>query len=204
MHSAHRGDDHRLQHHGPLFASGLHVTCFACSFSSRGVDCSFCNQSLAEFAKSASVLASYVFHGCVVDVDVPPSSRGNNSLLDSAIPRLPQDLTRSGHLADFEESSDRRTEWFPNQTNARQWDSQWLCLRCDSGFSRDQPSSLSWFSHRPLINVGRLYGWCNSPINPPGAGPHVMAFLPVALIGVVPRRTCTVSYAAFNWFSRDC
>ena len=71
----------------------LHVTCLARSLSSRPVDCPFCNQSLAKFARSASFLASSVFHGCVVDVDVPPTNRGiNSSILDPGFPRPPEDL----------------------------------------------------------------------------------------------------------------
>ena len=50
----------------------------------------FCNQSLAEFAKSGSFLASSVFHGCVVDVDVSPTNRGINALvLNLATSMLP-------------------------------------------------------------------------------------------------------------------
>ena len=64
----------------PCCHQRLHVTCLARLLSSRGVERPFCNQSLQEIARSASFLASSVFHGCVVDVDVPPTNRGINSL----------------------------------------------------------------------------------------------------------------------------
>ena len=44
----------------PCCHQRLHVTCLARSLSSGGVDCPFCNQSLQEFAKSASLLFSMV------------------------------------------------------------------------------------------------------------------------------------------------
>ena len=50
------------------------------------------------------------------------------------LPRPPDDLTvlccpRSRPPPDFEESSDSRMEWSPQQLS-NQWDPQWLCLRC--------------------------------------------------------------------------
>ena len=75
----------------PCCHQRLHVTCLARSFSSRGVDCPFCNQSIAEFARSSYFLASSLFHGCLVDLDVPPSNRGTNSLvLPLGFPRPPR------------------------------------------------------------------------------------------------------------------
>ena len=127
----------------PCCHQRLHVTCLARSFSSRGVDCPFCNQSIAEFARSSSFLASSLFHGCLVDLDVPPSNRGTNSLvLPLGFPRPPDDLTllccpRSGPPPDFEESADRRMEWSPQQLS-NHWDPQWLCLRCGRSMELSQ------------------------------------------------------------------
>ena len=72
----------------PCCHQRLHVTCLARSFSSRRVNCPLCNQSIAEFARSSSFLASSLFHGCFVDFDVPPSNRGTNFLV------LPGDFSR--------------------------------------------------------------------------------------------------------------
>ena len=64
-----------------------------------------------------------------------PISLGTNSLvLPLGFPRPPDDLAllccpRSGLPPDFEESTDRRMEWSPQQLS-NQWDLQWLCLRC--------------------------------------------------------------------------
>ena len=62
----------------PCCGQLVHTICLARSFSSRGVDCPFCNQSLAEFARSSSFLASSLFHGCMVDLDRPPSNQISN------------------------------------------------------------------------------------------------------------------------------
>ena len=39
-----------------------------------------------------------------------------------------------------------------------------------------QSVSPTWFSHGPLTTLGRLYGWGDSLINPPGAGPQSLLF----------------------------
>ena len=39
------------------------------------LDCPFCNQSLAVFARSSSFMASSLFHGCMIDFDLPPSNQ---------------------------------------------------------------------------------------------------------------------------------
>ena len=127
----------------PCCHQRLHVTCLARSFSSRGVDCPFCNQSIAEFARSSSFLASSLFHGCLVDLDDLPSNRRTISLvLPLGFPRPPDDLTlmccpRSGPPPDLEESTDRRMEWSPQQLS-NQWDPQWLCLRCGRSMELSQ------------------------------------------------------------------
>ena len=115
LHSLCGGHDRRFQH--PCCHQRLHVTCLTRSFSWGGlhllqsVDC--------RVARSSSFLASSLFHGCLVDFDVPPGNRETNSLvLPLGFPRPPHDLTllccpRSG----------------PRQLS-NQWDPQWLCLRC--------------------------------------------------------------------------
>ena len=65
----------------PCCRQFVHVVCLARSFSSCGVDCPFCNQSLAEFARSSSFMASSLFHGCMVDLDRTPSNHGLNSMV---------------------------------------------------------------------------------------------------------------------------
>ena len=56
----------------PYCHQAFHVTCLARSFSSCGLQCPLCNQSLAEFSMSSSFPASSFFHGCMIDVDRPP------------------------------------------------------------------------------------------------------------------------------------
>ena len=65
----------------PCCGQFVHTVCLARSFSSRGVDCPFCNQSLADFARSSSFLASSLFHGCMVDLDRAPSNQAIDSLI---------------------------------------------------------------------------------------------------------------------------
>ena len=118
----------------PCCFQRLHVTCFVRSFSSRGVDCPFCNQSIAEFARSSSFLASSLFHGCLVDFDEFPSNRRNNSLvLPPGFPRLPNDLAllccpRSGLPPDLEESTDRLMERSPQQLSNQSVRSGCVCV----------------------------------------------------------------------------
>ena len=70
-----------------------HMVRLARSFSSRGVDCPFCNQSLAVFARSSSFMASSLFHGSMIDFDLPPSNEGLNSfVLPSGLPRPPDSM----------------------------------------------------------------------------------------------------------------
>ena len=47
----------------PCCGQFVHVTCLARSFSPSGVDRTFCNQSLAEFARSVAFLTASHFHG---------------------------------------------------------------------------------------------------------------------------------------------
>ena len=68
----------------PCCRQFAHVVCLARYFSSRGVDCPFCDQSLADFARSSSLL----FHGCMIDLDLPPSNQGLNSLVLPSLPSL--------------------------------------------------------------------------------------------------------------------
>ena len=127
----------------PCCHQRLHVTCLARSFSSRGVDCPFCKPVDCRVRQVFSFLASSLFHGCLVELDVPPSNRGTNSLvLPLGFPRPPDDLTllccpRSGPPPDFEESADRRMEWSPQQLS-NQWDPQWLCLCCGRSMELSQ------------------------------------------------------------------
>ena len=65
----------------PCCGQFVHTVCLDRFFSSRGVDCPFCNQSLADFARSSSFLASSLFHGCVVDLDRAPSHQAIDSLV---------------------------------------------------------------------------------------------------------------------------
>ena len=53
-----------------LLDVSLHVWCI-----------SFCNQSLAVFARSSSFMVSSLFHGCMIDFDLLPSNQGLNSLV---------------------------------------------------------------------------------------------------------------------------
>ena len=222
----------------PCCRQFAHVVCLARSFSSRGVDCPFCNQSLAVFARSSSFMASALFHGCMIDFDLPPSNQGLNSLvLPSGFPRPPDSMAvlccrRVGPPPQFEELSDRRMEWSPSHhVTSDQWSPQWICARCsrsvglqdfpsrptshcpqcsDSNLtfvldcssnvhwtwcSRCQqrgvevprspfpvPQSVGvsgWFSRGPFSHMGRLYGWGDSPITPPGGGPQSWLFCPL-------------------------
>ena len=82
-----------VQHPSPLLQS-VSVTCLARSLTTRGQSCPFCNQSLSDFARSASFQASSLFHGCMIDVDAPPTNRGINYLtLPSGFPRPPDHTT---------------------------------------------------------------------------------------------------------------
>ena len=59
-----------------------------CCFTTRGESSPFCNQSLSDFARSASLQACSLFYGCMIDVDALPTNRGINSLtLPSGFPR---------------------------------------------------------------------------------------------------------------------
>ena len=53
-------------------ATRFHVTCFARSLSSCGLQCTLCNQSLAEFSRSSSFSACSLFPRSIIDVDRPP------------------------------------------------------------------------------------------------------------------------------------
>ena len=122
----------------PCCRQSLHVTCLARSFTTRGQSCPFCHQSLSDFARSASFLASSLFHGCMIDVDAPPTNRGINSLsLPSGFPR-PPDHTKFlccqcvGPPPLFEPTGDRRMEWSPFQNpGSSEWIPQWMCLPCN-------------------------------------------------------------------------
>ena len=90
----HRSHDGCGQHRGTLLQAvrpcGLSRSIFL--FTRGGLP--FCNQSLADFARSSSFMASSLFHGCMIDFDLPPSNQGLNSLvLPSGFPR-PPDLVR--------------------------------------------------------------------------------------------------------------
>ena len=118
-----------------------HVSaCLARSFSSRGLDCPFCNQSFAFFANSSSFLASFFFHGCMVDLDRAPS----NQAIDSFVvpddfppppPIYPFCCARVGGPPDFEPLDDRRMEWSPlhpsSAHGATSWVPQWVCRSCE-------------------------------------------------------------------------
>ena len=87
LHGSHDGGG---QHRGALLQAvrprGLSRSIFL--FTWGGLP--FCNQSLADFARSSSFMASSLFHGCMIDFDLPPSNQGLNSLvLPSGFPRPP-------------------------------------------------------------------------------------------------------------------
>ena len=140
----------------------VHVVCLARSFSSRGVDWPFCNQSLAEFARSSSFMASSLFHGCMVDLDRTPSNLGLNSMvLPNGFPRPPDSLAvlccpRLGPPPRFEELSDRRMEWSPSHhAISDQWSPQWICVRCSRSVGlQDIPSRPT--SHCPQCSDSNL------------------------------------------------
>ena len=121
----------------PCCSQSLHVTCLARSFMTRGQSCPFCNRSLSDIARSASFQASSLFHGCMIDVDAPPTNRGINSLsLPSVLPRPPDRTTflccqRVGPPQLFEPTGDRRMEWSPFQNpGSSEWIPQWMCVPC--------------------------------------------------------------------------
>ena len=85
----------------PCCRQFAHVVCLARSFSSRGVDCPFCNQSFADFVRSSSFMASSFFHGCMIDFDLPPRVSTPTGFHGSPL---------------FSSLSDRRMEWSPSQS----------------------------------------------------------------------------------------
>ena len=121
----------------------VHTVCLARSFSSRRVDCPFCNQSLANFARSSSFLASSLFHGCMVDLDRAPSNQAIDSLVSpDDFPPSPQIYplccTRVGGPPEFEPLDDRRMEWSPKHPcthGATSWVPQWICRSCGASTS---------------------------------------------------------------------
>ena len=115
----------------PCCHQRLHVICLARSFSSQGVGCPFWNQSIAEFARSTflgNISFSWKFRGFR-----PRTIWGTISLvLPLGFPHPPDDLTllccpRSRPPPDFEESTDRRMEWFPQQLS-NHWDPKKSCV----------------------------------------------------------------------------
>ena len=127
----------------PCCGQFVHTVCLARSFSSRGVDCPFCNQSLADFARSSSFLASSLFHGCMVDLDRAPSNQAIDSLIvpddfPPSPPIYPLCCTRVGGPPDFEPLDDRRMEWsplHPSSPGATSWVPQWVCRSCGASTS---------------------------------------------------------------------
>ena len=122
----------------PCCSQQLHVTCLSRCFSSRGLVCPFCNQSLATFASSSTFQAASVLHECVIDVNATPTNQGVNSLvLPQIFPPSPDHTTflccpRRGPPPLFEPTNDRRMEWSPHQNpGSSQWISQWLCVQCN-------------------------------------------------------------------------
>ena len=115
----------------------FHVTCLARSFSSYKLQCPLCNQSLAEFSRSSSISASSLFHGCMIDVESPPTNRGLNSMVRPAgfppRPETPEFLCcrRIGPPPQFEPSNDRRMGWSPSpKAHFSEWAVEWLCVGC--------------------------------------------------------------------------
>ena len=127
----------------PCCGQFVHTVCLARSFSSRGVDCPFCNQSLADFARSSLFLASSLFHGCMVDLDRAPSNQAIDSLVvpddfPPLPPIYPLCCTRVGGPPEFEPLDDRRMEWsplHPSNDGATSWVPQWVCRSCGASTS---------------------------------------------------------------------
>ena len=128
----------------PCCGQFVHTTCLARSFSSRGLDCPFCNQSLADFASSSSFLASSLFHGCMVDLDRAPSNQAIDSLVvpddfPPPPPIYPLCCARVGGPPEFEPLDDRRMEWSPlhpsSSHGATSWVPQWVCRSCGASTS---------------------------------------------------------------------
>ena len=159
--------------------------------------CPFGNQSLPEYARPASFQASSSFHGCMIDIDAPPSNRGLNSLaLPSRFPR-PLDHTaflccrRVGLLPLIELSGGRRMEFSPFQNSGSlEWvpQSQVVCSQCEAlcpTFVFDCSCETRWMwcgpPARTAINffLCPLWAVCMggvSPITPPGSGPQFWLF----------------------------
>ena len=127
----------------PCCGQFVHTVCLARSFSSRGVDCPFCNQSLADFARSSSFLASSLFHGHMVDLDRAPSNHAIDSLVVPDGFPLPPPIhplccNRVGGPPEFEPLDDRRMEWsplHPSTDGATSWVPQWVCRSCGASTS---------------------------------------------------------------------
>ena len=121
----------------PCCHQAFHVACLVRSFSSCELQCPLCNQSLAEFSRSASFFASSLFHGCMIDVDRSPSNRLMNSLvLPVGFPPRPETpvflcCRRIGPPPQFEPSDDRQMEWSPSRVaHSSEWAAEWLCVGC--------------------------------------------------------------------------
>ena len=120
----------------PCCEHRLHVSCLSRSLSSCGLRCPYCNQDLSEFAVSSSFQAASVFHECMVDVSVPPSNRGLNSMmLPAGFPAAPPVsflcCHRRGPPPEFALLSDRRMEWSPvRDPCSGAWAPQWICVQC--------------------------------------------------------------------------
>ena len=166
----------------PCCGQFVHTVCLARSFSSHGVDCPFCNQSLADFARSSSFLASSLFHGRMVDFDRAPSNQAIDSLvvLDDFPPSPPIHplcCTRVGGLPDFEPLDDRRMEWSPlhpfSSPDATSWVPQWVCRSCGA--------STSLLDIPPLDAAS-----CSAPPHPPSCltDPLAAQFISAFLVSV--------------------
>ena len=113
-----------------------HVSCLSRSLTSCGLRCPYCNQDLSEFAASSSFQAASVFHECMVDVSVPPSNRGINSMmLPAGFPAAPPVsflcCHRRGPPPEFALLSDRRMERSPvRDPSSGAWAPQWICVQC--------------------------------------------------------------------------
>ena len=121
----------------PCCHQAFYVTCLARSFSSCGLQCPFCNQSLAEFSRYSSFSASSLFHGCMIDVNRSPTNRGLNSMvLLAGFPPRPETpvffcCRRIGPPPQFEPSNDHRMEWSPSPVaHSEEWAAGWLCVGC--------------------------------------------------------------------------
>ena len=212
----------------------------------------------------ASFQASSLLHGCMIDVDAPPTNRGINSLtLLSGFPRPPDHTAflcrqRVGPSPLFDPTGNRRMEWSPFQNpGSSEWIPQWMCVPCNRvvglAQARDRPhvvcsqcqvlcptlvvdcfSDAQWrwcarcqrreeitsqdaprsvvpigFFTAPLSTMGRLFGWGESPISPPGSGSQSWLFFPLISLALaaddrernvplyptgsrLPSRTCNV------------